>query len=108
MVLNQSLFLSLIGFIATLVLGFALMGAYLRAMAADAATAEAGRRYLLAFVPALAMQFALITLGCGSAGGLWTWCTRDAIHFPARDCGCIRSIVGGRTKCRRRQGIARP
>ena len=68
LVLNQSLFLSLIGFIATLVLGFALTGAYLHAMAADAATAEAGRRYLLAFIPALAMQFALITLGSALRG----------------------------------------
>jgi putative MATE family efflux protein len=68
LVLNQSLFLSAIGFVATLVLGFALMNTYLRSMAADAATAEAGRQYLLAFIPALAMQFALITLGSALRG----------------------------------------
>ena len=68
LVLNQSLFLSFIGFLATLVLGFALMGAYLHAMAADEATTEAGRRYLLAFIPALAMQFAMITLGSALRG----------------------------------------
>ena len=68
LVLNQSLFLSAIGFVVTLVLGFALMNTYLHSMAADAATAEAGRRYLLAFIPALAMQFALITLGSALRG----------------------------------------
>ena len=68
LVLNQSLFLSGIGFIATLVLGFALMGTYLHTMAADAATMEAGRLYLLAFIPALALQFAMITLGSALRG----------------------------------------
>ena len=68
LVLNQSLFLSGIGFIATLVLGFALMGTYLHTMAADAPTMEAGRRYLLAFIPALALQFAMITLGSALRG----------------------------------------
>jgi putative MATE family efflux protein len=68
LVLNQSLLLSAAGFVVTLVLGFALMKVYLRAMAADAATAEAGRLYLLAFIPALAMQFALITLGSALRG----------------------------------------
>ncbi len=68
LVFNQSLFLSLIGFVCTLVIGFALMGPYLHAMAADEPTYDAGRRYLLAFVPALAMQFALITLGSALRG----------------------------------------
>jgi putative MATE family efflux protein len=68
LVLNQSLFLSAIGFVATLVLGFALMGMYLHTMAADAPTMEAGRLYLLAFIPALAMQFAMITLGSALRG----------------------------------------
>jgi putative MATE family efflux protein len=67
-VFNQSLFLSLIGLVITLLVGFALMNRYLRTMAADAATLEAGRRYLLAFIPALAMQFALITLGSALRG----------------------------------------
>jgi putative MATE family efflux protein len=68
LVFNQSLFLSLIGFVVTLVAGFALMNFYLRTMAADAATIEAGRRYLLAFLPALALQFALVTLGSALRG----------------------------------------
>ena len=68
LVLNQSLFLSALGFVATLVVGFALMRPYLRAMAADDATMEAGRQYLLAFIPALALQFAMITLGSALRG----------------------------------------
>ncbi len=68
LVFNQSLFLSLIGFVGTLVIGFGLMDPYLHAMAADEPTYDAGRRYLLAFVPALAMQFALITLGSALRG----------------------------------------
>jgi putative MATE family efflux protein len=68
LVFNQSLFLSLVGFVVTLIVGFALMNSYLRTMAADAATLDAGRRYLFAFIPALAMQFALITLGSALRG----------------------------------------
>jgi Na+-driven multidrug efflux pump len=68
LVFNQSLLLSLIGFVFTLVIGFAAMRSYLGTMAADAATLEAGRRYLLAFIPALALQFALVTLGSALRG----------------------------------------
>ena len=68
LVLNQSLFLSAIGFVATLIFGFALMRPYLHTMAADDATMEAGRRYLLAFIPALSLQFAMITLGSALRG----------------------------------------
>lgn len=68
LVFNQSLFLSLIGFVCTIAIGFLFMGWYLRTMAADGATYDAGRQYLLAFVPALAMQFALITLGSALRG----------------------------------------
>jgi putative MATE family efflux protein len=68
LVLNQSLVLSAVGFAATLVLGFGLMNTFLRSMTADAATMEAGRQYLLAFVPALAIQFALVTLSSALRG----------------------------------------
>ncbi|MCC7051737.1 MAG: MATE family efflux transporter [Gemmatimonadaceae bacterium] len=68
LVFNQSLFLSGIGGVVTLVLGFALMRPYMQAMAADAATVEQGRRYLLAFIPALALQFAMLTLGSALRG----------------------------------------
>jgi putative MATE family efflux protein len=68
LVLNQSIVLSAVGFVATLVFGFALMNTYLRSMAADAATMEAGRQYLFAFIPALSIQFALITLSSALRG----------------------------------------
>ena len=68
LVFNQSLFLSIIGGVVTLILGFALMRPYMQAMAADAATVEEGRRYLLAFIPALALQFAMLTLGSALRG----------------------------------------
>jgi putative MATE family efflux protein len=68
LVFNQSLFLSAIGGVVTLVLGFALMRPYMEAMAPDAATVEAGHRYLLAFIPALALQFAMLTLGSALRG----------------------------------------
>jgi putative MATE family efflux protein len=44
--------------ILTLVAGFALSRPYMRAVAADEATVEAGTVYLLWFMPALALQFA--------------------------------------------------
>ncbi len=68
LVFNQSLCLSVVGGVVTLVLGYALLRPYMQAMAADAAAVEAGRRYLLAFVPALALQFALLTLGSALRG----------------------------------------
>jgi putative MATE family efflux protein len=68
LILNQSLFLSAVGFAATLVLGFATLGVYTRSMSADVPTMEASRQYLLAFIPALALQFALITLGSALRG----------------------------------------
>ena len=65
---NQSLFLSAVGFVVTLVVGFALRKPYMLSMAADAATVDAGMQYLLAFIPALALQFALLTLGSALRG----------------------------------------
>lgn len=68
LVFNQSLTLSAICGVLTLVLGFALMRPYMQAMAPDAATVEQGRRYLLAFIPALALQFAMLTLASALRG----------------------------------------
>ena len=67
-VFNQSLLLSLIVGVTLVALGYAFLGPYLRTMAADAATVESGRRYLLTFIPALGMQFALVTLGSALRG----------------------------------------
>jgi len=58
LVFNQSVVLSVLLGLLTLVAGFALSRPYMRAVAADAATVEAGTIYLLWFMPALALQFA--------------------------------------------------
>jgi len=60
---NQSLVLSSLvglGFGAGM---FLLRHAYTRSLAADAATAEQGARYLAWFVPAMALQFGLVAMG---------------------------------------------
>jgi putative MATE family efflux protein len=47
---------------------FWLRGAYCRSLAADAATAELGARYLDFFVPALFLQFPLVAMGAAVRG----------------------------------------
>jgi putative MATE family efflux protein len=58
LVFNQSVVLSVLFGLLTLVAGSALSHLYMRAVAADEATIEAGTTYLLWFMPALALQFA--------------------------------------------------
>ena len=58
LVFNQSVVLSVLSGLLTLLAGFALSRPYMRAVAADEATIEAGTVYLLWFMPALALQFA--------------------------------------------------
>ncbi|WP_441237918.1 MATE family efflux transporter [Bradyrhizobium sp. 930_D9_N1_4] len=58
LIFNQSVVLSVLFGLLTLVAGFALSRPYMRAVAADQATVEAGTIYLLWFMPALALQFA--------------------------------------------------
>ncbi|WP_431204734.1 MATE family efflux transporter [Bradyrhizobium betae] len=58
LVFNQSVVLSVLFGLLTLIAGFALSRPYMRAVAADEATVEAGTVYLLWFMPALALQFA--------------------------------------------------
>ncbi|TYO63459.1 MATE family efflux transporter [Bradyrhizobium hipponense] len=58
LVFNQAVVLSLLFGLLTLAGGFALSRPYMRAIAADEATIEAGTTYLLWFMPALALQFA--------------------------------------------------
>jgi len=58
LVFNQSVALAVLFGLLTLVAGFALSRPYMRAVAADDATIEAGTVYLLWFTPALALQFA--------------------------------------------------
>jgi putative MATE family efflux protein len=67
-VFNQSLLLAALGGVITLVAGLLFSGAYMRRLAADAATIDAGTAYLRYFAPALALQFGLITLGSALRG----------------------------------------
>lgn len=62
-IFNQANALGALLFGATLVGFYPLAGWYMRALGADAATAEAGRLYLYFFIPGLALQFVLTALG---------------------------------------------
>lgn len=68
LVFNQALVLSALTGLAFGGLGFALRGAYCRRLAADSATAMLGVEYLTWFVPALALQFALVAMGAALRG----------------------------------------
>ncbi|MBX7118887.1 MAG: MATE family efflux transporter [Gemmatimonadaceae bacterium] len=68
LVFNQSLTLSAIAAVIVFVGGYAFGDAYLRTLAADEATFEAGRAYLHWFLPALGLQFALISIGSALRG----------------------------------------
>jgi Na+-driven multidrug efflux pump len=57
LVFNQSIVLSVLCGLLTLVAGVVLSRPYMRAVAADQATVDAGTTYLLWFMPALALQF---------------------------------------------------
>lgn len=67
-IFNQSLVLSGIVGLVVLVGGFAFADAYLATLAADDATRRAGHDYLLWFLPALALQFALVSVGSALRG----------------------------------------
>ena len=59
LIFNQSIALALLFGLLTLVTGAVLARPYMRGIAANAATIEAGTTYLLWFMPALALQFAI-------------------------------------------------
>jgi putative MATE family efflux protein len=65
---NQALGLSVATAIGFLVIGFAALTPYTRAIAADAATADAARDYLLWFIPAMALQFPIGVMGAALRG----------------------------------------
>jgi putative MATE family efflux protein len=60
---NQSQVLAMVVGVAFLVIGLALRSRYSAAMGADAATARMSDAYLLWFIPAMALQFALVAMG---------------------------------------------
>ncbi|MEP6766350.1 MAG: MATE family efflux transporter [Gemmatimonadaceae bacterium] len=68
MIFNQSLLIATLCAAITLVGGYLFTGSYMRAVAADAATAEAGATYLRYYLPGLGLQFALVTMGSALRG----------------------------------------
>ncbi len=68
LVFNQSLVLAFLAAAGTLGFAFLLGPAYIGTIAADAATAAAGVTYLFWFAPAMALQFALISMGSALRG----------------------------------------
>jgi putative MATE family efflux protein len=68
LIFNQSLALAAFCAVISLVAGYGLVGPYLHAIAADAATIAAGTTYLVWFIPGLALQFALIAMSSALRG----------------------------------------
>jgi putative MATE family efflux protein len=62
-VFHQAVMLSLLSALVFLTLAFLLRTPYCRWLAADRLTAQLGSRYLVWFIPALALQFPLISVG---------------------------------------------
>ncbi len=60
---NQSQVLAMVTGVAFLIVGMAVRWPYARAMSADDATAALAAEYLLWFIPAMALQFALVAMG---------------------------------------------
>jgi putative MATE family efflux protein len=65
---NQSQVLSMITGLVFLVVGLALTPVYARSMSADPETARQAIQYLLWFIPAMALQFALVAMGSALRG----------------------------------------
>src|SRR5712691_401489 len=63
LVFNQSFMMSILIALALGVAGFLLMNPYCNSLSADAVTAKLAKSYLLWFIPALMLQFPLVTLG---------------------------------------------
>ena len=68
LVFNQSLVLAVVCGVVVLGGGYAFSGLYMNAVAADSATSAAGASYLRWYLPALALQFAMVTMGSALRG----------------------------------------
>ncbi len=68
LIFNQSLALSVGCALITLLFGYGAGGSYMRTLGSDAATVIAGTRYLYWFLPSLALQFALVSMGSALRG----------------------------------------
>lgn len=79
-VFNQSIVMSLLVALGFVGVGFLLRDAYCDSLSADSATAELAREYLNWFIPALALQFPLVTLSSAlRAAGI----VKPAVGFQA-------------------------
>lgn len=68
LVFNQSQVLSMLAGVATLGIGLAIRRAYTAAVGADGATAAMANDYLIWFIPAMALQFAIVAMGAALRG----------------------------------------
>jgi len=68
LIFNQSLLIAALCGILTLVLGYTGSLAYVRSIAADEATVQAGVTYLYWFLPGMALQFAMVAMGSALRG----------------------------------------
>ncbi len=79
LVFNQSLIMSLLLGCVLAICGFAVRDIYCQALAADAETATLAKSYLTWFIPALALQFPLVTLTSSLRA---TGVIKPAVGFP--------------------------
>ena len=68
LIFNQSLLIAALCGVLTLVIGYTGSAAYVRSIAADEATVEAGVSYLYWFMPGMALQFAMVAMGSALRG----------------------------------------
>jgi len=68
LIFNQSLILSAVCALLTLVAGYGITGAYMRSIGADPQTTANGIAYLYWYTPGLALQFAAVAMGSALRG----------------------------------------
>ncbi len=68
LIFNQSLLIAVLCGVLTLLVGYTGSLAYVRSIAADAPTVEAGVTYLYWFLPGMALQFAMVAMGSALRG----------------------------------------
>ncbi len=79
LVFNQSFTMSILVGLALGVCGFFVRTVYCDSLSADAITAELAKKYLLWFIPSLALQFPLVALGSALRA---TGVIKPAVGFP--------------------------
>ena len=68
LIFNQSLLIAALCGVLTLIFGYPGSSAYVRSIAADEATVQAGVSYLYWFLPGMALQFAMVAMGSALRG----------------------------------------